>query len=97
MTTLEIYKMDSVTILVFLLIIILLIGGGEKLRLNVKSKTSGESYIAEKKINSSGYKISDWYYLYSNGSPIDDKELEKSIFEGLVDEDWYGGNDIYMT
>jgi hypothetical protein len=84
-----------ITILFATIIFLLVIGGGKKLRLKVKSASGGKPFTAEKKGTSKGNYFLDWFYYDSDGKSIEDENLKKIIFEAFSDEDWYGAYEFY--
>jgi len=77
------------------LIAILIIGGGKKLRIKIKS-SSGGYFIAEKKDKSRGKNFLDWFYYDCNGKAIEDEKLKMMLFEAFSEEDWYGDYEFYI-
>ena len=84
-----------ITILFGIIISLLILGGGKKLKLKIKSVKDGESFTVEKKESAKGNVFLDWFYYDANGKSIEDENLKKMIFEAFSDEDWYGAYEFY--
>lgn len=84
-----------ITFLFTMIIVLLIIGGKNKLILKIKSITSGETFTVEKKKKSNGNSFIDWFYFDEDGKSIKDENLKKMIFEAFCEEDWYGDYEFY--
>jgi len=84
-----------IAILFATIIFLLVLGGGKKLRLKIKSIKGGEPFTVEKKGSSKGNNFLDWFYYDADGKSIEDENLKKMIFEAFSDEDWYGAYEFY--
>lgn len=79
-----------------LFLIVLFIGGNSRLKVKIKSISSGEIYFAEKKSKTRGNNFLDWFYFDSKGNKIENEKLKQLIFEAFGNEDWYGDYEFYI-